>query len=81
MVCHGRDAEGLGGTVPDLRVKLPASLEHLQAVLGGALKSRGMPAFEVDDQTARSLLAHQINAAWDAHETQQHGKNKELHDE
>ena len=44
MVCHGKDAESLGGTVPDLRVKLPTSLEHLQVVLGGALKSRGMPA-------------------------------------
>ena len=74
MVCHGRLAETMGGTTPDLRAKLPASLENLQAVLGGALKSRGMPAYEVDDQTAKSLLAFLINAAWEAHETQQHDK-------
>lgn len=65
--CHGRNAESLGGTVPDLRLKLPATLEYLQAVLGGAFKSRGMPVFEVDDQTARSMLAYLVNAAWDAH--------------
>ena len=81
MVCHGQNAVGLGGTVPDLRAKLPASLEYFQAVLGGALKSKGMPAFEVDDHTARTLLAYQINAGWDAYESQQQGKNKELHDE
>ena len=66
--CHGRNAEGLGGATPDLRLRLPASLEHLQVMLGGALKTRGMPATEVDDETARSLLAYLTNAAWDAHD-------------
>ena len=76
MVCHGRLAESAGGTTPDLRAVLPASLEYLQAVLGGALKSSGMPAFEVDDQTAKSMLAFLIDAAWEAHETQQHDKEQ-----
>ena len=76
MVCHGKDVEGLGGTVPDLRVKLPASLEHLQVVLGGALKSRGIPAYEVDDQTAKSLPAFLVNSAWDEHERRQYGEKQ-----
>ena len=67
-ICHGRNAESLGGTVPDLRLKLPATLEYLQVVLGGSLKSRSMPAIEVDDVTAKSLLAYLVNTAWDAHE-------------
>lgn len=75
MICHGKYAAGLGGTAPDLRVKLPASLEYLQAVLDGALKSTGMPAYEVDERTAETLLAYQVNAAWDAYEMQQHGKS------
>ena len=44
-----------GGTAPDLRVKVPRTLEHLQVVLGGALKSRGMPEFK---------LAYMVNEAW-----------------
>ena len=90
-LCHGRNAENLGGSVPDLRVKLPASLEYLQVILGGALESRGMPVFEVDDETARSLLAYLVNTAWDAHESGERQlsttdpsstkKSKEPHDE
>ena len=90
LTCHGRNAESLGGAVPDLRLRLPASLEYLQVVLGGALKSRGMPAVEVDDETARSLLAYLTNAAWDAHEETNESSTinrpstevaRELHDE
>ncbi|MYE84282.1 MAG: PQQ-binding-like beta-propeller repeat protein [Gammaproteobacteria bacterium] len=77
MICHGKYAAGLGGTAPDLRVKLPASLEYLQAVLDGALKSTGMPAYGVDERTAEALLAYQVNAAWDAYEAQQHGNDME----
>lgn len=69
--CHGAYGESQGGTVPDLRTKLPASLEHLQVVLGGALTSSGMPAYEVDEATTKSLLAFLVNSAWDAYETQQ----------
>ena len=68
--CHGEGGESQGGTVPDLRASVPASLEHLQVVLGGAMKSTGMPAFEVDDETAKSLLAFMVNSAWDAHRMQ-----------
>ena len=72
--CHGRQAVALGGTVPDLRVRPPASLEYLQAILDGALKSRGMPAFELDSDTEKALYAYLINSAWDAHENEASGK-------
>ena len=52
-LCHARNTGGLGGRVPDLRVNVPASVEYLQAVLDVALKFTGMPAFEVDDQSAK----------------------------
>ena len=68
FVCHGTNLVNAGGTVPDLRVKVPQTLEYLQAVHDGALKSAGMPAFEVDDQSAKSLLAYMVNEAWDAYE-------------
>lgn len=68
--CHGEGGESQGGTVPDLRASVPASLEHFQVVLGGAMKATGMPAFEVDDETAKSLLAFMVNSAWDAHRMQ-----------
>lgn len=72
--CHGWQAEALGGAVPDLRVRPPASLEYFQVVLRGALKSRGMPAFELDDETDRALYAYLINSAWDAHESEASGR-------
>ena len=76
--CHGEGGETQGGTVPDLRTKLPASLEHLQVVLGGALKSTGMPAYDVDEATGKSLLAFLVNSAWDAYETQQGDEIEEM---
>ena len=49
------------------------SLEYLQVVLSGALKSRGMPAFELDDETDKALYAYLINNAWDAYESDASG--------
>ena len=45
-------------------------------MLDGALKSTGMPAYPVDERTAETLLAYQVNAAWDAYEAQQDGKSE-----
>ena len=67
--CHGHAGVAVWETL-DLRVRSPASLEYLQAVLGGALAPRGMPAFEMDDEGAQALRAYLINLAWDAHEAQ-----------
>ena len=41
-----------------------------KTVLGGALAARGMPVFEMADDTAEALRAYLVNLAWDAHEAQ-----------
>jgi mono/diheme cytochrome c family protein len=45
-MCHGAEAAS-GGLAPDLRYSQPATFDRFeQIVLGGALASRGMPAFQ-----------------------------------
>ena len=68
--CHGSGLESVHGAAPDLRLKLVANLEYLKAVLGGALASRGMPAFPMTEGDAESLYAYLVNGAWDAFENQ-----------
>ncbi|MBW2288975.1 MAG: PQQ-binding-like beta-propeller repeat protein [Deltaproteobacteria bacterium] len=67
MVCHGFGGKSLGGSAPDLRMRLPANLEYLKAVLGGALGPR-MPTVELDDASTKALYAYLVNAAWSAYE-------------
>lgn len=47
IMCHGRDASGLGGVAPDLRASaVIASAEAFNAIVNdGALKEQGMPPF------------------------------------
>ena len=70
MACHGPAAVAALAAL-DLRVRPPASVEYLQAVLAGALATRGMPAFELGDDGVQALQAYLINRAWDAHEEQE----------
>ena len=67
--CHGHGGVAVWETL-DLRVRPPANLQYLQTVLGGALAARGMPVFEMADDTAEALRAYLVNLAWDAHEAQ-----------
>ena len=50
-----------------LRVRLPANLEYLKAVLGGALALR-MPEVPLDDASTEALYAYLVNTAWSAYE-------------
>lgn len=71
VYCHGTDGgASVGGNVVNLNRRPPASLAFLKLVLQkGALKSRGMPAFEdLPDEHAEALFAHLVNSAWDAYE-------------
>ena len=72
MVCHGPEGVAVVAAL-DLRIRPPASVEYLQAVLGGALAPRGMPAVEMTDDGAEALRAYLIDLAWDAHEAQDGG--------
>ncbi len=67
--CHGHAGVAVWETL-DLRVRLPADVEYLQAVLDGALATRGMPVVELGDDGVQALQAYLINLAWDAHEAQ-----------
>ena len=67
--CHGHAGVAVSET-PDLRVRLPADVEYLQAVLDGAVVARGMPAVELGDEGVEALRAYLVNLAWDAHEAQ-----------
>ena len=64
--CHSHGGVAVWETL-DLRVRPPA---NLQTVLGGAFAARGMPVFEMADDTAEALRAYLVNLAWDAHEAQ-----------
>jgi len=69
--CHGYDGESVGGSAPDLRSRLPANIDYLKAVLGGAIAPR-MPKVELDDASTEALYAYLVNTTWrafeDAHE-------------
>lgn len=67
VACHGFGGQSVGGAAPDLRVRLPANLEYLKAVLGGAFEPR-MPAVPLDDASTEALYAYLVNTAWRAYE-------------
>ena len=67
VACHGYGGQSVGGAAADLRMRLPANLEYLKAVLGGALAPR-MPTVELDDASTKALYAYLVNTAWGAYE-------------
>ena len=67
VACHGYGGQSVGGAAPDLRVRLPVNIEHLKAVLGGALAPR-MPEIALDDASTDALYAYLVNNAWNAYE-------------
>jgi PQQ-dependent dehydrogenase (methanol/ethanol family) len=71
--CHGLRGESARGAVPDLRLLPPPGVEALvQIVIGGALKSTGMPHFP--DQTRanmEAIYAYLIDEGWNAYEAQE----------
>lgn len=67
VACHGFGGQSVGGAAADLRVRLPANLEYLKAVLGGAFAPR-MPVVELDDASTEALYAYLVNTAWRAYE-------------
>ncbi len=78
--CHGLRGESARGAVPDLRLIPPPSAAALeQIVIGGALKSHGMPQFP-DQTTANmeAIYAYLIDEGWNAYEAQ-HGSKERTH--
>ena len=67
VACHGFGGQSVGGAAADLRVRLPANLAYLKAVLGGAFEPR-MPAVPLDDTSTEALYAYLVNTAWRAYE-------------
>lgn len=67
VACHGYGGQSVGGAAADLRIRLPANLEYLTAVLGGALAPR-MPEVALDDASTEALYAYLVNTAWRAYE-------------
>ena len=67
VACHGFGGQSVGGAAADLRVRLPANLAYLKAVLGGAFQPR-MPAVPLDDDSTEALYAYLVNTAWSAYE-------------
>ena len=67
VACHGYGGQAVGGAAADLRMRLPANLDYLKAVLGGALAPR-MPEVPLDDASTEALYAYLVNTAWRAYE-------------
>jgi quinohemoprotein ethanol dehydrogenase len=79
--CHGgEDLELPAGSVPDLRKSnsnIHATLDKI--VIGGALKSRGMPQFaDMPDGDLKLIQAYMLDRAWTAHETQKQAGGVEV---
>jgi quinohemoprotein ethanol dehydrogenase len=73
VVCHGLDAIGGGGELPDLRKSSEATLDRMHdIVIKGQYRPLGMPAFpELTDEDLVALRAFITNAAWEGYEEQQ----------
>ena len=67
VACHGYGGQSVGGAAADLRMRLPANIDYLKAVLGGAFAPR-MPEVELDDASTEALYAYLVNTAWRAYE-------------
>ena len=74
--CHGPEAVGGAGNVPDLRNTQEALLELMPSILEkGVLRDAGMPQFpNFSDDDVNALQAYIINQAWDGYNAQQSGK-------
>jgi PQQ-dependent dehydrogenase (methanol/ethanol family) len=72
IMCHGEDAIGGGGEIPDLRKSAPATLDQLHdIVVGGRYRALGMPNFpELTEADLAALRAYIINSAWEGYEEQ-----------
>jgi quinohemoprotein ethanol dehydrogenase len=72
-LCHGADAEGGHGSVPDLR-KATAQTHALIGgiVIDGMRQEKGMPSFKdsVGVEELEAIQAYIINQAWEAYEGQ-----------
>ena len=72
-LCHGENAIGGYGSVPDLR-KASAETHELIGgiVIDGLKQDRGMPSFKdaVTPEELQTIQAFIINQAWDAYEAQ-----------
>jgi mono/diheme cytochrome c family protein len=74
LMCHGMEAVGGAGSVPDLRQVAAMPRQALAAIIiGGALADQGMPKFDktvsLDDVSA--LQAFLLKQAWAAYDMQQ----------
>jgi quinohemoprotein ethanol dehydrogenase len=69
-VCHGKDVEGVGPGIPDLR-KLSKEKYGLvkKIVVEGLFRQAGMPSFpDLTDADVDALKAYVTNKAWDRYE-------------
>lgn len=72
-LCHGADAVGSGGSVPDLRRMTDDTHQALHAIVQlGARQPLGMPKFaDLSDGTLADIEAFLTNEAWKAFEQQE----------
>jgi quinohemoprotein ethanol dehydrogenase len=77
-LCHGADAIGTGGSIPDLRRLSEASHRAIKdTVQGGVRRPLGMPQFAtMTDDTLEAIQAYLINQAWEAYEKQEQAAGK-----
>jgi quinohemoprotein ethanol dehydrogenase len=71
-MCHGVDAIGGGGEIPDLRKSTRATLDGMRdIVIAGRFRPLGMPSFpQLTEADLAALRAFITNAAWDGYEQQ-----------
>lgn len=72
IMCHGVDAIGGGGEIPDLRKSTRATLDGMRdIVIAGRFRPLGMPSFpQLTEADLAALRAFITNAAWDGYEQQ-----------
>jgi quinohemoprotein ethanol dehydrogenase len=77
-LCHGADAVGSGGGVPDLRRMSEATHKSIRDIVkGGARRALGMPQFvDMGDDTLAAIEAYVTSEAWIAYDRQESRKKK-----
>jgi quinohemoprotein ethanol dehydrogenase len=71
-LCHGVEAVHAGRDIPDLRAASEKTYASMRAIMDGAYRLLGMPAFkDVSDTDLTALQAYLTEQAWKGYEEQQ----------
>jgi quinohemoprotein ethanol dehydrogenase len=76
--CHGLGVEDVRSSIPDLRMASVVTHQQFAAILAGARRDKGMPAFPtILADEVKTIQAYILSEAWNAYEAQEAYKAKQ----